>query len=183
VDRQGVYFESKKYRMITVELILKIQEQFRINWYGRHGISHWARVYDIGMKLAEETGGDRGVVQLFALFHDSCRYNEHFDPRHGPRGAELAAQLRSHYFPGLTGEKFDLLYQACCLHTTAATHNNITVQTCFDADRLDLGRVRKKPKAKFLCTDAAKSKEMIAWAYQRSVKGAVPENILGTMVV
>ncbi len=169
--------------MITAELILKIQEQFRINWRGRHGISHWARVYDIGMKLAEETGADRNVVQLFALFHDSCRYNEHFDPRHGPRGAELAAQLRSRYFPLLTWENSDLLSQACCLHTKAATHDNITVQTCFDADRLDLGRVRKKPKAEFLCTDVAKSNEMIAWAYQRSVDGVVPDNILGAMIV
>ena len=169
--------------MVTTELILKIKEQFRINWCGRHGLSHWARVYDIGMKLAEETGADRNVVQLFALFHDSCRYNEHFDPRHGPRGAELAAQLRSYYFSRLTEEKFDFLYQACCLHTKAATHDNITVQTCFDADRLDLGRVGTKPKAKFLCTGAAKSKEMIVWAYDRSVKGVVPENILGAMIV
>jgi uncharacterized protein len=69
------------------------------------------------------------------------------------------------------------------LHTKAATHDNITVQTCFDADRLDLGRVGKKPNAKFLCTDAAKSKEMIAWAYERSVKGVIPGNILGAMIV
>jgi len=53
------------------------------------------------------------------------------------------------------------------------------VQTCFDADRLDLGRVGKMPKTKYLCTDAGKSQEIIAWAHQRSIDGVVPDNVLG----
>ncbi len=174
---------KEKQCLITSELITVIKEQFRINWSGIHGISHWARVFDNGMKLSEQTGANRKVVQLFSVFHDSRRHNEHLDPKHGPRGAELATRLRDNHFHLLTDEEFDLLHQACSLHTKAATHDNITVQTCFDSDRLDLGRVGTVPKAKYLCTDAAKSQEMIAWAHQRSIEGYVPDNVLGMFVL
>ncbi|MGO9117211.1 MAG: hypothetical protein ACLQPD_06315 [Desulfomonilaceae bacterium] len=43
--------------------------------------------------------------------------------------------------------------------------------TCWDADRLDIGRVGLKPVARKLCTEAAKKPEMIEWAYERSLKG------------
>ncbi len=168
--------------MISNELIKVIKAQFYVNWNGIHSISHWARVHDIGMKLSEHTAANRKVVQLFSVFHDSRRHNEHFDPRHGKRGAELAAQFREVYFPSLTNDEFHLLHQACCLHTKASTHEDITVQTCFDSDRLDLGRVGKFPKAKYLSTDYAKSDEIIAWAHQRSVVGHIPDNILGRFI-
>ena len=165
--------------IISLELIAAIKDQFRINWNGQHGISHWSRVYDIGMKLTEKTGANQKVVQLFSVFHDSRRHNEHLDPKHGPRGAELAITLRKSYFPLLTDEEFNLLHLACSCHTKASSHDNITVQTCFDSDRLDLGRVRKVPNPKLLCTDAAKSEAMIDWAYTRSVRGDIPDNVLG----
>ena len=168
--------------IISIELLAAIKVQFHIDWEGIHGISHWARVYSNGMRLSEQTGANTKVVQLFAAFHDSRRYNESRDDRHGPRGAELAAEFLGNYFE-LSNEEFDLLYQACCLHTTAATHESITVQTCFDADRLDLGRVGIVPKAEYLCTDFARSQEMIDWAYQRSIDGVVPNNVLRMFVL
>jgi uncharacterized protein len=45
---------------------------------------------------------------------------------------------------------------------------DITVLTCWDADRLDLGRVGIRPAAHRLCTDAARDPAMIEWAYRRS---------------
>ena len=51
----------------------------------------------------------------------------------------------------------------------------MTVQTCWDADRLDLGRVGIKPDARYLCTAEAANPEMIAWAYERSINRYVPE--------
>ena len=168
--------------MITDLLIEDIRKQFHINWNGAHGIRHWARVYDIGIKLTEHTGANWKVVQLFSVFHYSRRHNEHLDPKHGRRGAELSEKLREAYCPSLTDYEFHLLHQACCLHTRASTHEDLTVQTCFDSDRLDLGRVGKIPKAKHLCTDIAKSDEMIAWAHQRSIVGYIPDNILGKFI-
>lgn len=48
---------------------------------------------------------------------------------------------------------------------------DITVQTCWDADRLDLGRVGIRPDPDRLCTSAAKESDLLEWAYARSVRG------------
>ena len=164
--------------IISDKLIIAIKDQLQINWSGIHGVSHWARVYENGIHLAESTGAIKKVVRLFSVFHDSCRCNESGDPEHGHRGACLAELWRGKYFE-LSDNEFDLLFAACNLHTKARTHADITVQTCFDADRLDLGRVGNTPNPKFLCTDAARNPKIIEWALQRSVSGYIPDNILG----
>ena len=168
--------------LITPDLITDIRNQFQINWNGIHGISHWARVYDNGMKLAGQTGANKTVVQLFSVFHDSCRLNEGIDPNHGPRGAELAAQYRNTHLKTLVNEEFDLLYAACRLHTSASTHEEVTIQTCFDSDRLDLGRVGTIPDPQYLCTKVAKSADVINWALENSEWGRIPNNILGDFI-
>ena len=164
--------------IVSNQLILSIKDQFQLNWNGIHGVSHWARVYENGLQLAESSGANKKVVRLFALFHDSQRLNESLDPDHGPSGARLAELLRGKLLDQ-PDEEFDLLFTACNLHTLAKSHEDITVQTCFDADRLDLGRVGKIPNPKFLCTEGAKDPNMIEWANQRSISGYVPDNILG----
>ncbi len=168
--------------MITEELIRDIQDQFLMNWSGVHGISHWARVNENGMKLTGLTGANRTIVQLFSVFHDACRHSEGIDPLHGSRGAALAGQFRTSHLRSLPDEEFELLCIACRLHTSTATHEDITVQTCFDSDRLDLGRVGTIPDPLYLCTDAAKSPEMISWALCNSEKAEIPDNILGRYI-
>ena len=42
--------------------------------------------------------------------------------------------------------------------------------TCWDADRLDLGRVGIRPDPRRLFTAAARSPELLSWAYQRSLR-------------
>lgn len=159
-------------------LITAITSQLAINPRGIHGLSHWARVYANGLKLAAATGADTRVMELFALFHDSRRLNENSDPEHGPRGAMLAEQLRGVLLP-MDDAPFQLLLTACRLHTVARTHENVTVQTCFDADRLDLARTGKTVDPHYLCTEAAKDPKIIAWATAQSLAGIVPDNILG----
>jgi len=168
--------------IISNELILAIRDQLQINWSGIHGVSHLARVYENGIHLAESTGANKRVVKLFALFHDSRRLNESWDPEHGPRGAYLAESWRGKYFE-LPDCEFDLLFTACSLHTQAKTHVDTTIKTCFDADRLDLGRVGKTPDPRFLCTEAARDPQTIEWATQRSVSGYVPDNLLGRALI
>ena len=104
--------------------------------------------------------------------------NENIDPEYGPRGALLAESWRGKYY-NLSDEEFDLLFTACSLHTKAKTHVDRTIQTCFDTDRLDLGRIGKIPDPKFLCTEAAKDLNTIEWATQRSISGHIPDNLLG----
>ena len=160
--------------IISKELVQAIRAQFHINWHGIHGFSHLARVWANGLRLTPATGANERVVQLFALFHDSRRLSDGKDPDHGPRGAQLAEQWRGRYFD-LADHEFDLLCTACRLHTRALTHADATVQTCFDADRLDLARVGKTPDPAFLSTDAAREPETIRWAVERSLKGFQPD--------
>lgn len=160
-------------------LLAAIIDQMAVSPLGVHGLSHWARVFDNGLRLAERTGADRQVVACFALFHDSRRCNEDADPQHGPRGAELAEQLHREGLLHLDAQPLQLLLTACRLHTSARTHDDVTVCTCFDADRLDLARIGKTVNPEYLCTEAAKDPATIAWATERSVTGFVPDNIPG----
>lgn len=123
--------------------------------YSVHGPDHWRRVARNGLLIAEHSGADGTVVCLFALFHDSRRVNEVYDPGHGQRGAEFAKECRDEFFT-ISDEQFDLLYAACEGHTDQLYHSNPTIATCWDADRLDLGRVGNRPNPKYLNTDFAK---------------------------
>ena len=161
--------------MITRQLIEAIRKQYLLPWNGTHGIGHWARVLENGLCITERLANvNTGVVELFAIFHDAKRTNEGFDTEHGYRGAELAKELRGSLFE-LSDEEFDLLYTACCFHTDGHTESDITVQTCWDADRLDLGRVGIAPHPRYLCTTAAKDPALIAWADSRARLGIVPQ--------
>ena len=56
--------------------------------------------------------------------------------------------------------------------------SDVTIQICWDADRLDLGRVGITPHPSRLCTAAAKRLETITWADGRASLGVVPEIVL-----
>ena len=141
-------------------------------------MSHWARVLETGRTLARRTGARIEVVELFAVFHDARRLNDGWDREHGLRGADLASQFRRTHFHLSAGD-FNLLYQACRDHTQGTTAGDITIQTCWDADRLDLGRVRIDLDRKYLCTEAARDSAFMAWADRRSREGFVPDLIWG----
>ncbi len=155
-------------------IIHRILEDYALPWHGTHGVGHWARVLENGIRLAKETGANAEVVQLFAIFHDSRRVNEGCDDGHGERGGDSALELRNEWF-AISDEELDLLYEACAGHTEGTTEAEITIQTCWDADRLDLGRVGTMPDPRRLCTAAAKTWEMIRWADGRAAFEVVPE--------
>jgi len=160
-------------------IVHAILEDYALPRAGTHGVSHWARVLENGLRLAQATGANIEVVQLFAIFHDSRRVNEGIDFGHGWRGAQLATQLRGRLFD-LADEEFKLLYEACEGHTDGLTDGDITVQTCWDSDRLDLGRVSIYPEAHLLCTPAAWLPATIKWADGRGAFEVVPELVWET---
>jgi uncharacterized protein len=163
----------------NIRLILHaVLEDYALPCGGDHGVAHWARVYENGLRLAEETGAIVEVVQLFAVLHDSRRINEHTHPEHGPRAAEFARTLRGRLFD-LPDHEFHLLHRACAGHTHERTHPDVTIQTCWDADRLDLGRVGITPDPRYLCTEVAKRPTTIRWADGRATLGVVPEFVRG----
>lgn len=161
--------------MLNLKLIIHtILEDYALPWHGDHGVGQWARVFENGMRLAAVTGANVEVVQLFAVLHDSKRVSECTDPDHGRCAAEFAAELRGKVFD-LPDHDFRLLHRACAGHTNERTHPDITIQTCWDADRLDLGRVGIMPEPTRLCTAAAKQPEMLKWADGRASFGVVPD--------
>lgn len=106
-----------------------------------HGIEHWHQVEFNGLLLAPRTGADIDVVRLFAIFHDSKRFDDGYDRDHGQRGAEFAKECRAAKLFEIDDERFDKLYHACADHTHERSCDDPTINTCYDADRLDLGRV------------------------------------------
>jgi len=156
--------------MISQKLIKTLKKKFALNWMGHHGLPHWARVRANGLRLAQFTGARHHVVELFAFLHDSCRISEWGDREHGLRGALYAKKLLGRKIQ-LSDEDFDLLYRAISCHSDGLSQSDITVMTCWDADRLDLGRVGIHPNPRRLCTEPAKDSGIIAWAYNRSLSG------------
>jgi uncharacterized protein len=154
-------------RQWSRELIDAIRAQYRLDWNGLHGFPHWVRVRENGLRLAEITGADPAVVELFALFHDSRRHNDGWDPGHGARAAEFVETLNGNHFD-LSVPRLELLKVACTLHSDGLVEGDITVQTCWDADRLDLGRIGTLPRPRLLCTEAARRPEILDWAWLRS---------------
>ena len=145
---------------------------------GSHGLTHWARVLENGLRLAPATGANVTVVALFAIFHDARRRSDSRDPGHGERGAQCATELRAAWLD-LTDAEMDLLYEACARHTDGWLEADVTVQTCWDADRLDLPRAGVQVRPERLCTAAARGPAMIAWAAERSVAEFEPEFVAG----
>lgn len=155
-------------------LVREILDGYALPQNGDHGVSHWARVLTNGLRLCEATGAHVEVVRLFAIFHDSRRINEGHDPDHGQRGADFASELRGSLFD-LSEADFQRLHRACVGHTHERTHPDVTIQTCWDSDRLDLGRVGIVPHPSRLCTAEAKKRETINWAHGRACFRVVPK--------
>jgi len=154
--------------IINTNILNLVAGEYKLGWYGIHGFNHWVRVRDNGLKLAAITGAKTAIVELFAFFHDCKRQDDIWDPDHGPRAAALLRKINKRHIK-LSSADLDLLVIACRDHTYGFLEADITVQTCWDADRLDIGRVGDAPLQAYLCTDAAKNLEMIKWAYQRSI--------------
>jgi uncharacterized protein len=127
-----------------------------------------------GRALAKATGADLDIVELFAVFHDSRRRNESLDWGHGRRGGDFARELHGLEFE-LDEGRLALLVLACAQHTAGGTAADPTVQVCWDADRLDLLRVGTRPRPQLLCTDSARSQDMIDWANRRASHREIPD--------
>ncbi len=165
---------SSAMSLLTPALVSRILDGYALKPNGIHGVAHWARVLENGQRLAALTpGADLDVVELFAVFHDARRVNDQRDDGHGRRGAELARELKGKYFE-LDEVHFALLEYACQEHTSGYVKADPSVQVCWDADRLDLLRVFTRPNPRFLCTNAARTPEIMEWANSRALRLEVP---------
>jgi uncharacterized protein len=156
-------------QLTNSRLMQEIRRQFRLDWQGIHGAPHWARVRFHGVSLARALGADVRIPALFAVLHDSQRENDRYDPGHGERAADYAGWLWAKGYFELEPAALRLLQHACSGHSDGHTEADGSVQVCWDGDRLDLGRVGKRPDPQYLCTEAARDPQRIAqaWAWSR----------------
>lgn len=156
-------------RNVPRRLVDDIVGNFQISLDSIHGPSHWARVRYNGLLLSQRTGADWKIVELFAFLHDSQRMNDGADPEHGPRAAAYAMEKCGVLFD-LSSAQLEVLVLACNGHTKDRLTENITAQTCWDADRLDLYRpgVGIMPDPYYLGTQAAREASIMKEAVRRS---------------
>lgn len=145
-----------------------LRARFAIDWRGFHGAAHWARVAHNGRVLCQrEPAANPRVVGLFALLHDVRRRDEGHDPRHGPRAADWIREIAGEHLLLDAGE-LARLCEACTGHSQPVTSRDPTIGACWDADRLDLGRVGHIPRPELLSLPAARDPALIAWAHRRA---------------
>jgi len=136
--------------------------------FGYNGPVHWDRTWENAKLLIPFTQANPTVVQLFCYLHDCCSIHDGQEPEHGPAAAFFIKQNRT-LFSFLTAQEFKLLVDACAGHTDHQLSTSPTIGTCWDADRLDLGRFGIYPKNEFFSTQAAKNPAIIERAYQNSI--------------
>lgn len=156
-----IYFDKENQEKEVFENLLEeVKPYFKLNINGDHGVLHWRRVKRIGLHLAAGTDADWRVITLFSALHDSCRENEYNDHNHGDRAATLATKLHSKSLLPANDKQFEQLVIACRNHSIRDFKtDDLTIQTCLDADRLDLYRLGEIPDDKFLYGDKAKQRE------------------------
>ncbi|MBT4958205.1 MAG: hypothetical protein HOM78_10465 [Candidatus Marinimicrobia bacterium] len=140
--------------MINDEILNLIKKHALLFNSEIHGITHWKSVERNGLYLTKFTGADPKVVSLFAYFHDCMREHDGHDVKHGLWAAKFAKYSRK--MLDVTDVQIDQLYKACAGHTGGRNAPDVTIATCWDADRLDLGRVGVVPNSKYLFSDEAK---------------------------
>jgi uncharacterized protein len=119
--------------------------------------------------MARVNGAREDVVELFAFLHDSQRFSDGLDREHGARAADFTLQLNSELLK-LDRAGLEMLAYAVRYHSDGLIEADVTVQTCWDADRLDLGRVGITPRPDRLCTEEARDPVLFERAYRRSVR-------------
>ncbi len=131
------------------------ESKFQCSDHSIHGPCHWRNVEDSVLLIAPRVGADLVVCRLFAILHDCCRLNDGSDRQHGPRAAAHIRQLAGTLIT-LEQERLELLCHAVHGHTEGRITGCSTIGTCWDADRLDLGRAGIIPKSKFMSTTPGK---------------------------
>jgi uncharacterized protein len=158
-------------------VLRRVLAEFPLRHHGPHGFLHWARVLGNARRIADRAGFPRRIVELFALLHDSKRQLESVDRGHGERAAVFARQLVDEEVIHLGGDELKLLEYACRWHSAKRMEAEPLVQVCWDADRLDLGRVGVEPRRDLLYTQAAREDDIFEWACERGKSRHISELI------
>src|SRR5262245_61765093 len=116
-------------------LLNAILQQYELPVDGYHGVDHWARVLENGLCLCSETGADREVIAQGGVLHGSRRVNEGHASDPGLRAAG-SAKTRQEKHCKWADREGELTLRAFERNTHARTLPAVTIQTCWDVDRL-----------------------------------------------
>ncbi len=144
-------FKNKKKRLDVEKLRCFSVGRWPEDLGTTHGVEHWDRVAFFGMMLYKE-GADSDVIQAFAYLHDSERMNNEDDINHGQRASKLIDMIRRTKLSTMSDEQIAKLKRACELHTIERKTDDLTIDICFDADRMDLLRVGIMPNPERMAT-------------------------------
>ena len=113
--------------------------EYVLTW--EHGFLHSKYVEAFGLLMVEEYAKeniivDKDVVQWFAYLHDIMNNGINND-NHGEKAANYIDEVRNIYLQDLSESQIEKLKKACALHSTTIATGDITIDVCFDADRLD----------------------------------------------
>ena len=89
----------------------------------------------------------------FVYLYNKCHLDDWTDIEHGVRAANMLSTIRNTILRDFTDEEVSLLERACRYHIAEHRTGNPTIDVCFDADRLDLGRVGIVPNPKRMATE------------------------------
>ena len=159
----------RKSKIVSQPYLDFLASRFKLSHNGFHGLEHWLRVLINGRLISNVTGADPEVVEHFALLHDVMREDENDDMYHGSRSASLVQALAGDWIH-LKQHQLEQLIEACRYQSMGRLTHDVTVQACWDADRLDLGRVGTKPNPTYLGTKIARDPAFLEAAYKRSLK-------------
>jgi uncharacterized protein len=159
---------------IIRKALAMVRPVFRLDFHhGIHGVPHWSRVWFHGRRIAATLDVNPAILAWFAFLHDSQRHNDHRDPLHGQRAADFAVVLRrERAIVELNDREFEHLCEAMRLHSNGHTEGAAALRACWDADRLDLGRVGIRPHPDLLCTPRARTPGVILEATRMAQGGA-----------
>jgi uncharacterized protein len=142
-------------------LLDEVGDAYALNLYGAHGIEHWESVYRNTQRLANAYSITSDVFIFFALLHDCKREDEDEDFGHGKRAALAIEGYQEAGFIPLSPDDQARLVYACANHTKAdktdPLYQDLVVQICLDADKLDIGRVGIIPHESHFLTEVAKT--------------------------
>lgn len=164
IDNRPLVTLDKIYKVFSEysSLLEEIKENFKIDFYGDHGIYHWYFVYKNTQLLSQYYNIETNIFMLFSILHDSKRIDEFNDKNHSKRAALYVQTLYENGRLKLSELDLQRLIFACENHTKIVDIESdllkdLVVQVCLDSDKLDLTRVGIKPKAKYMLTSYAKS--------------------------
>lgn len=162
------------YNVIPKNILKEILNEYQLDLLnGMNGLNHWSRIIENAFLLSEYNKANKKVLVAFAFFHKIKRNNEEQDTNEGYKGAQLLRYYENEL--GLNEEEFDQAYFACVNFNEFKTHDNLTIATCWDAERLDLMRTGLYPREDDLQSTYAKNAGTITWAVRRALNNHISD--------